>query len=123
MGLRKARSCRSNLPYALSRWIPLNVRLYKFCKNLTDVFFICYFSRWIYASTLAYIVDANPGRSSTIVATNSVFRCVFAFVAIEVAIPIQVCPILFSWIVCSCLNSVVRLPLATVVCTPFGAAL
>ncbi|KAG2348443.1 vacuolar DHA amino acid exporter [Suillus weaverae] len=47
-------------------------------------------STWVYASTLAYIVDANPGRSSTIVATNSAFRCVFAFVAIEVAIPIQV---------------------------------
>lgn len=28
----------------------------------------------IYASTLAYIVDANPGRSSSAVACNSLFR-------------------------------------------------
>ncbi|KAG1900729.1 MFS general substrate transporter [Suillus fuscotomentosus] len=67
------------------------------CEKHVHVAAIClmlylagFLSTWIYASTLAYIVDANPGRSSTIVATNSVFRCVFAFVAIEVAIPIQV---------------------------------
>lgn len=45
--------------------------------------------RWIYASTLAYIVDANQGRSSTAAATNSAFRGVFAFIAIEIAVPMQ----------------------------------
>lgn len=45
--------------------------------------------RWIYASTLAYIVDANTGRSSTAVATNSLFRGVFGFIAAEVAAPLQ----------------------------------
>ncbi|KAG1736765.1 vacuolar DHA amino acid exporter [Suillus lakei] len=67
------------------------------CEKHVHVAAICimlclsgFFSTWVYASTLAYIVDANPGRSSTVVATNSAFRCVFAFVAIEVAIPIQV---------------------------------
>ncbi|KAG0705320.1 vacuolar DHA amino acid exporter [Suillus ampliporus] len=54
------------------------------------LFFSGFFAIWVYASTLAYIVDANPGRSSTVVATNSAFRCAFAFVATEVAIPIQV---------------------------------
>ncbi|KAG2115522.1 MFS general substrate transporter [Suillus clintonianus] len=49
-----------------------------------------FLSTWVFASTLAYIVDANPGRSSTVVAANSAFRCVFAFVATEVAIPLQV---------------------------------
>jgi hypothetical protein len=49
----------------------------------------CY--RWVYASTLAYIVDANIGRSSTAVATNSAFRGVFAFIAVEIAVPLQVC--------------------------------
>ncbi|KAG2157590.1 MFS general substrate transporter [Suillus bovinus] len=66
------------------------------CEKHTHIAAICimlclagFLSTWVYASTLTYIVDANPGRSSTVVATNSVFRCVFAFVAIEVAIPIQ----------------------------------
>lgn len=45
--------------------------------------------RWIYASTLAYIVDANTGRSSSAVATNSLFRGLFGFVAAEVAAPLQ----------------------------------
>lgn len=43
----------------------------------------------MYSSTLAYIVDANTGRSSTAVATNSSFRGVFGFVAAEVAVPLQ----------------------------------
>lgn len=66
------------------------------CKSpcSTDlVVFLIHFipmSRAIYASTLAYIVDANGGRSSLAVATNSFFRGVSAFVAIEIAVPLQV---------------------------------
>lgn len=45
-------------------------------------------TRWIYTSTLAYIVDANTGRSSTAVAANSSFRGSFAFMAIEIAVPL-----------------------------------
>ncbi|KAF8887455.1 major facilitator superfamily domain-containing protein [Gymnopilus junonius] len=44
---------------------------------------------WIYSITLAYIVDANPGRSSTAVAANSAFRGVLAFVSAETAVPLQ----------------------------------
>ena len=44
---------------------------------------------WIYSSTLAYIVDANTGRSTTAVACNSCFRGAFAFVSAEVAAPLQ----------------------------------
>lgn len=44
---------------------------------------------WIYASALAYIVDANPGRSSEAVATNSCFRGVSAFIFMEAAVPLQ----------------------------------
>lgn len=44
---------------------------------------------WIYSSTLAYIVDSNVGRSSTAVASNSSFRGTAAFVAMEVAVPLQ----------------------------------
>lgn len=51
-------------------------------------------ARWMYSSTLAYIVDANTGRSSTAFAGNSLFRGVFAFVATELAVPLQVCHIL-----------------------------
>lgn len=46
--------------------------------------------RWIYTSTLAYIIDANTGRSSTAVATNSGYRGIIAFIAAEIAIPLQV---------------------------------
>lgn len=44
---------------------------------------------WIYSSTLAYIVDANTGRSSAAMATNSAFRGLFGFVASELAAPLQ----------------------------------
>ncbi|KAI0298143.1 major facilitator superfamily domain-containing protein [Multifurca ochricompacta] len=53
------------------------------------IFFAGFFSIWIYSSALAYIVDANPGRSSAAVATNSCFRGVAAFVFTEVAVPMQ----------------------------------
>ncbi|KAG8810312.1 hypothetical protein FRC17_002981 [Serendipita sp. 399] len=44
---------------------------------------------FIYSSTLAYIVDANSGRSTAAVASNSSFRGLSAFVASEVAAPLQ----------------------------------
>ena len=53
----------------------------------------CMHSHWpsfIYTSTLAYIVDANTGRSSSAVAANSFFRGLTAFIATEVAVPLQV---------------------------------
>lgn len=47
-------------------------------------------SRWMYSSTLAaYLVDANPGRSCTAVATNSSFRGSLAFVLVMTAVPLQ----------------------------------
>lgn len=49
-----------------------------------------YIPRWIYSSTLAYIVDANVGRSSSAVAASSVFRGTAGFVMTEVAVPLQV---------------------------------
>ncbi|KAH9846411.1 MFS general substrate transporter [Lenzites betulinus] len=72
------------------------------CERHVNVAAICvmlflagFFSISIYSSTLAYIVDANTGRSSSAVATNSAFRGLFAFVASEVAVPLQVR--LISW--------------------------
>ena len=51
----------------------------------------------------AYLVDANNGRSSMAVALNSVFRGVFAFVATEITVPLQVCvyrnPVFFFMII------------------------
>ncbi len=44
-----------------------------------------------YASELAYIVDANVGRSSSAVALNSFFRGMAAFIGTEIAVPVQVC--------------------------------
>lgn len=53
------------------------------------LFLIGFFSIWIYSSTLAYIVDSNTGRSSSAVATNSSFRGTCAFIAAEIAVPLQ----------------------------------
>ncbi|THU91473.1 MFS general substrate transporter [Dendrothele bispora CBS 962.96] len=52
--------------------------------------FLCgFFAIFIYASTLAYLVDSNVGRSSTAVAINSAFRGTFAFIVTEIAVPMQ----------------------------------
>lgn len=48
-----------------------------------------YLSRFIYSSTLAYIVDANPGRSTAAVASNSSLRGISSFIASEIAAPLQ----------------------------------
>ncbi|EMD39683.1 hypothetical protein CERSUDRAFT_111994 [Gelatoporia subvermispora B] len=65
------------------------------CEEHVTVAAICvmlflsgFFSIYIYSSTLAYIVDANVGRSSSAVATNSCFRGITAFIAAEIAIPL-----------------------------------
>ncbi|KAJ7938304.1 vacuolar DHA amino acid exporter [Mycena leptocephala] len=53
------------------------------------LFLAGFFVIWAYTSTLAYIVDANNGRSSTVVATNSAFRGISACIFIELAVPLQ----------------------------------
>ncbi|KII84166.1 hypothetical protein PLICRDRAFT_373056 [Plicaturopsis crispa FD-325 SS-3] len=53
------------------------------------LFLAGFFSMWIYSSTLSYIVDANTGRSSMAVAADGLFRGIAAFVAAEIAIPLQ----------------------------------
>ena len=70
--------------------------------------------RWIYASTLAYIVDANVGRSSSAVAANASFRGLFSFVATEVAVSLQVGPYCAAEAL-TCAHLPVRTPLETVV--------
>lgn len=77
--------------------LPLSVIGYAWvCQERVNVAAMCvmlflagFLSIWIYTSTLAYIVDANTGRSSTAVATNSSFRGLSAFVAAEIAVPLQ----------------------------------
>jgi len=78
-------------------FLPASVIAYGWiCEKHVNVAAICvflfcagFFSICIYSSTLAYIVDANVGRSSSAVATNSCFRGAFAFVAAEIAVPLQ----------------------------------
>ncbi|ORY32921.1 major facilitator superfamily domain-containing protein [Naematelia encephala] len=43
----------------------------------------------IYSSTLAYLVDANPGRSASAVSCNSFMRGTFGCILSQVALPIQ----------------------------------
>ncbi|XP_006462371.1 hypothetical protein AGABI2DRAFT_186299 [Agaricus bisporus var. bisporus H97] len=66
------------------------------CREHTHVAVLCvllfvagFFTIWVYSSTLAYVVDANKGRSATAVATNSAFRGTLAFIATEIAVPMQ----------------------------------
>ncbi|KAI0061746.1 MFS general substrate transporter [Artomyces pyxidatus] len=75
------------LPVIAYAWLAQeHVHVASLCAAL---FFAGFFSIWIYSSTLAYIVDANMGRSSAAVATNSCFRGTTAFLFAEVAVPLQ----------------------------------
>ena len=42
---------------------------------------------WIFSATLAYLVDSNPGRASSAVAMNSLFRGIMAASASQAAGP------------------------------------
>ncbi|XP_006462310.1 hypothetical protein AGABI2DRAFT_72269 [Agaricus bisporus var. bisporus H97] len=53
-----------------------------------SVHLIRYFSM-MYSSMLAYIVDANVGRSSGAVAASTFFRGILAFTSLETAVPMQ----------------------------------
>ncbi|KAG1742537.1 MFS general substrate transporter [Suillus lakei] len=78
-------------------WSPLSVIGYAWmCQERVNVAAVCvmlflagFLSVWIYASTLAYLVDANIGRSSMAVAINCSFRGLSACVAAEIAVPLQ----------------------------------
>jgi len=80
------------------------------------LFLAGFFLIWVYASTLAYMVDANVGCSSTATATNSACRGLLAFVAAEVAVPLQV---RLRAVVVLCPDCVISgMLLVMVACTP-----
>ncbi|KAG2049045.1 vacuolar DHA amino acid exporter [Suillus hirtellus] len=78
-------------------WLPPAVIGYAWvCEKHVNVAVICvmliligFSSTWMSTSLLAYLVDANPGRSCTAVATNSSFRGSLAFVSVITAVPLQ----------------------------------
>ncbi|KAG2065780.1 MFS general substrate transporter [Suillus decipiens] len=78
-------------------WLPPSVIGYGWvCDKHQNAAVICvmlvlvgFTSIWMYASTLSYLVDANPGRSAAAVATNSSFRGTLAFVSAIIAVPLQ----------------------------------
>ncbi|KAF9483597.1 MFS general substrate transporter [Pholiota conissans] len=53
------------------------------------LFLVGFSSSWIYTSVLAYIVDANTGRSSSAVSANGFLRGVVSFVAAVITVPLQ----------------------------------
>lgn len=53
------------------------------------LFFAGFSLMFVYSSTLAYLVDSNPGRSASAVSCNSFCRGAAACVMSQVAIPIQ----------------------------------
>ncbi|KAG2109874.1 major facilitator superfamily domain-containing protein [Suillus discolor] len=81
--------------------VPLSVIGYAWvCEKHVNIVVICVMlvligftstsvDQWMYTCTLTYLVDANPGRSSTAVAVNSSFRGFFAFVSVMIAVPLQ----------------------------------
>ncbi|KAF9807671.1 hypothetical protein IEO21_08129 [Rhodonia placenta] len=95
----EARMCTMRLQSTMVPMIffPPSVVAYGWvCEEHVSVAAVCvmlflagFFQISIYSSTLAYIVDANVGRSSSAVASNSFFRGLFAFVATEIAVPLQ----------------------------------
>lgn len=77
----------SVLAYAWMAHIKVNI------AGPVVMLFIAGFScTWIYSSTLTYIVDANTGRSSTAIATNSSSRGIVGLIIAEISVPLQVCP-------------------------------
>ncbi|KAF8884888.1 major facilitator superfamily domain-containing protein [Gymnopilus junonius] len=48
-----------------------------------------FLNNWLFSIIMAYIIDANPGRSSTAAVAASAFRGVLAFTAAETAVPLQ----------------------------------
>jgi len=78
-------------------WLPLSALGYAWvCQTHQPIAVICvmlfiagFSSLWVYTSTLVYIADANVGRCSTAVAANSAYRGTLAFIAAEIAIPLQ----------------------------------
>lgn len=52
------------------------------------LFFLGLSTLWVYSTLLAFVVDANPGQSSSAVACNSLFRGVLACAASQAAEPL-----------------------------------
>lgn len=90
LGLPNPPAGRCDLRDVIYRRFFFDVSLPHFSKCLCEPLNSLSINRWMYSSTLAYIVDTNTGRSSTAVATNSAYRGILAFIAVEIAIPLQV---------------------------------
>ncbi|KZS93595.1 MFS general substrate transporter, partial [Sistotremastrum niveocremeum HHB9708] len=89
MRLESTKLCMFLLPPSVIAYAWMAQKHVHIAGLVVALFFSGFASIWIYASTLAYIVDANNGRSSTAVATNSFFRGTAGFIAAEVAVPLQ----------------------------------
>ncbi|PPQ71064.1 hypothetical protein CVT26_011466 [Gymnopilus dilepis] len=87
--LNSAKVMMPILPLSLFAYGGLTERRYPLTPIAVAMFIAGFSSSWIYSSILAYIVDANSGRSSSAVPVNSFCRGLMAFVAAEIAIPLQ----------------------------------
>ena len=83
--MREACTHFCSLHFSLSVWVLLDVSFSFYGGEILTVFNSC-----SYSSNMAYLIDANKGRSSTALAANSAFRGVFAFIASEITVPMQV---------------------------------
>ena len=84
VGGREARQRKRGLLNVVLVWILFDVSDTE--VRFVDVLTRC---RWMYASTVAYVVDANPGRSCSAVAANSSFLGALAFITTMIAVPLQ----------------------------------
>ena len=87
MGMCEARTYLCHLCLSISVRFLLDVSFFFILRNHCKISW----NSFSYSSVLAYLVDANNGRSSTAAALNSAFRGLFAFVATEITVPLQVC--------------------------------
>ncbi|KIJ54895.1 hypothetical protein M422DRAFT_221319 [Sphaerobolus stellatus SS14] len=88
--LKSAKIMMYLLPASLVAYAWMAEKKVNIAGICVSLFSIGFSSIWIYSSTLAYIVDANPGRSSSAIACNSLVRGLGAFVAAEIAVPLQI---------------------------------
>ena len=89
MRLQSTRLVMPILPLAVVAYAWITNEKLHWAGAVATLFVSGFVVLFIYASTLAYIVDANAGRSTAAVASNSSFRGISGLVASEMAAPLQ----------------------------------
>ncbi|KAF8713191.1 MFS general substrate transporter, partial [Rhizoctonia solani] len=90
MRLQSTRPALIFLPFFVIAYAWMCEKHVNIAGPVVVLFFSGFCAIWIYSSTLAYIVDSNPGRASSAIATNSSFRGISGLIAAEISVPLKV---------------------------------